>query len=167
MRALTSRATSDYVERPMNSILSEALQMSSVMIGRSDVQTQIEFDAARPMINVSAAQLLQVMLNLLHNAVDSMRDVTDRPRALRLRTQTAAGFVIAEIGDSGVGLPGGDADRVFDPLFTTKTGGMGLGLSICRRIVMAHGGTIFARANSGPGATFVVRLPQVGREGGG
>ena len=159
MRAMTS-SSPEVVERSMNSIVGEALQMSSAMMFRLDVRTDIVFDPDRPMVSVNPAQFLQVILNLVHNAIDSMREVSNRPRTLHVRTGIDAGTVIVEIGDTGIGLPNGDTSRLFNPLYTTKKGGMGLGLSICRRVVLAHGGTIAARSNPEFGATFTISLPR-------
>jgi two-component system sensor kinase FixL len=164
MRAMTSSSSLEVVERSMNSIVGETLQMSSAMIARTDVRTEIVFDPAKPMVGVNPAQLLQVMVNLVQNAIDSMREVADRSRLLGIRTATDAGSVIVEVGDTGVGLPAGDTARLFDPLYTTKKGGMGLGLSICRRVVLMHGGTIDARSNPDFGAQFVVSLPRTGSD---
>jgi two-component system, LuxR family, sensor kinase FixL len=161
MRAMTSSPSGEHVDRSINAVVGEALQMSSAAIGRYDIQTRIAFDPERPMVNGNPAQLLQVMLNLVHNAIDSMKEVADRPRMLAARTATDGGVVVVEIEDAGVGLPAGDPDRLFDPLYTTKKGGMGLGLSICRRVVLLHGGLITARSNSRNGATFSIRLPRV------
>jgi two-component system sensor kinase FixL len=160
MRAMTSNTSPEVAERSMNSIVGEALQLSSAMIARSDVRTEILFDPAKPMVSVNPAQLLQVMLNLVQNAVDSMREVADRPRILGIRTVTDGGSVVIEVGDTGVGLPASGTARLFDPLYTTKKGGMGLGLAICRRVVLLHGGTIDARSNPDFGALFVVSLPR-------
>jgi signal transduction histidine kinase len=164
MRAMTSGNSPEVVERSMNSIVGEALQMSSAMIARTDVRTEIVFDPAKPMVSVNPAQLLQVMLNLVQNAIDSMREVADRSRILGIRTATNASSVIVEVGDTGLGLPAGDNARLFDPLYTTKKGGMGLGLAICRRVVLMHGGTIDARSNPDFGALFVVSLPRTGSD---
>jgi C4-dicarboxylate-specific signal transduction histidine kinase len=157
---MTSKTSLEVVERSMNSIVGEALQMSSAMIARSDVRTEIVFDPAKPMVSVNPAQLLQVMLNLVQNAIDSMSEVVDRARVLGIRTAADRGSVVVEVGDTGVGLPTSGAARLFDPLYTTKKGGMGLGLAICRRVVMLHGGTINALSNPDFGALFVVSLPR-------
>jgi two-component system sensor kinase FixL len=164
MRAMTSSTSLEVVERSMNSIVGEALQISSAMIARMGVRTEIVFDPAKPMVSVNPAQLLQVMLNLVQNAIESMREVADRSRILGIRTATDVGSVIVEVGDTGVGLPAGDAGRLFDPLYTTKKGGMGLGLAICRRVVLMHGGSIDARSNPAFGAIFVVSLPRTGSD---
>jgi C4-dicarboxylate-specific signal transduction histidine kinase len=104
MRAMTSSSPLEVVERSMNSIVGEALQMSSAMIARMDVRTEIVFDPAKPMVSVNPAQLLQVMLNLVQNAIDSMREVADRSRILGIRTATNASSVIVEVGDTGLAL---------------------------------------------------------------
>lgn len=159
LRSMSSDRFIEVVDRSLNSIVGEALQMSVASLGRFDIRTEIAFDPERPMVSVNPAQLLQVMLNLINNAVDSMREIAERPRVLSIRTTTDSDMAVAEVGDTGVGLPA-DAGRVFDPLFTTKKDGMGLGLSICRRVVLAHGGTIAARSNPEFGATLILCLPK-------
>ena len=89
-----------------------------------------------------------------------MQPVTDRPRELVIRTrQDETGQVLVTVSDCGVGVAAENADRLFDAFFTTKSGGMGMGLSICRSIVDAHGGRLSASGNAGPGATFQFTLP--------
>jgi two-component system, LuxR family, sensor kinase FixL len=163
MRSLSSNLLVELTERSLNSVVEEALQISEPQIGRAGVKTQIFFDEARPIVKVNTALLLQVMLNLIQNAIDSMCEVQDRQRTLSVRTLVESGSVLAEFKDNGVGLPEGAAADLFDPLYTTKLGGMGLGLAICRRIVTAHGGTIAAIPNPTCGATFAVTLPYAHR----
>jgi signal transduction histidine kinase len=89
-----------------------------------------------------------------------MQPVKDRPRELLIRTQQdETNQVLVTVSDCGVGVAAENADRLFDAFFTTKSGGMGMGLSICRSIVNAHGGRLSASANAGPGATFQFTLP--------
>jgi two-component system, LuxR family, sensor kinase FixL len=161
MRSLSSNRLIELKERSLNTVVDEALQISRPQIGRADVKMQIFFDPSRPIVKVNTALLLQVMLNLIQNAIDSMWQVQDRQRALNVRTIAGSDSVVAEFEDNGVGLPKGTAVQLFDPLYTTKKGGMGLGLAICRRVITAHGGTIAARSNPSCGATFAVILPQV------
>ena len=89
-----------------------------------------------------------------------MQPVRDRPRELVIRTrQDETSEVLVMVSDCGVGVAAENADRLFDAFFTTKSSGMGMGLSICRSIVNAHGGRLSASGNAGPGATFQFTLP--------
>ena len=105
-------------------------------------------------------QLQQVILNLVINGIEAMQPVTDRPRELVIRThEDEVHQILVTVSDCGVGLAAENVDRLYDAFFTTKSGGMGMGLSICRSIVEAHGGRLSASANDGPGATFQFTLP--------
>jgi signal transduction histidine kinase len=99
--------------------------------------------------------LQQVVLNLLLNGLDAMHDVADRPRDLVIRTEReATDHVRVAVRDSGSGIDPRLATRLFDAFYTTKPGGMGMGLSISRSIVEQHGGRLWAVPNDGPGTTF-------------
>ena len=105
-------------------------------------------------------QLQQVILNLIVNAVEAMNDVGDRPRELRISSERdALNGVLVGVRDSGPGLSPESSDRLFDAFYTTKPGGMGMGLSICRSIVEAHRGRIWASRSASPGATVQFTLP--------
>jgi signal transduction histidine kinase len=94
------------------------------------------------------------------NSIESMQSVTDRPRELVIRSrQDEAHQVYVSVTDCGVGIFAEDTDRLFNPFFTTKSSGMGMGLSICRSIMEAHGGRLWATANVPDGATFQFTLP--------
>jgi signal transduction histidine kinase len=104
-------------------------------------------------------QLQQVLINLVVNACDAMRELPAAERKLVLRTAaTDRGEVQLSVVDRGCGLPSERPDRVFESFYTTKPGGMGLGLSVCRTIVQAHGGRLWAEGHDGPGASFHVSL---------
>jgi signal transduction histidine kinase len=107
-------------------------------------------------------QLQQVLLNLILNAIDAMADV-DRARTLHIRSHfdDAQGIVLA-VTDSGRGFDPGSQDRIFEAFFSTKAAGLGMGLSVSRSIVEAHGGTLQSAGNEGPGATFSLTLPVAG-----
>jgi signal transduction histidine kinase len=101
-----------------------------------------------------------VMINLVMNGIEAMQSTTDRPRELVIRSrQDETQQVLVSVTDCGVGISAENADRLFNAFFTTKTNGMGMGLSICRSIVEAHGGRLSASGNEGLGATFHLVLP--------
>jgi signal transduction histidine kinase len=100
------------------------------------------------------------MINLVMNGIEAMQSVTDRPRELLIRSlQDETQQVLVSVTDCGVGISAENADRLFNAFFTTKAGGMGMGLSICRSIIEAHGGRLWATANVPHGATFQLTLP--------
>ncbi len=163
MKTLSAHLPMEPEERSLSALASEALEMSTPLVGRAQVRLDLVFDNDHPTARCDPGQILQVLLNLIRNAIDSLREVDDRQRVLIVRTFARGDQVILEIEDNGTGLTAETAERVFSPLFTTKTDGMGLGLSICRRIVDAHDGTISVRSVPGAGATFTVALPAAAR----
>ena len=104
-------------------------------------------------------QLQQVMLNLIINAIEAMTGISDGSRQLLIETKKASDEVLVTVQDSGVGLNPDSLENLFDAFHTTKPGGMGMGLSICRSIVEAHGGRLWAVSRDVPGAIFQFTLP--------
>jgi signal transduction histidine kinase len=101
-----------------------------------------------------------VIINLVMNGVDAMQPVADRPRELLIRShRDEARQLVLTVKDCGIGISAKSADHLFDAFYTTKSSGMGMGLSICRSIIAAHGGRMSAANNTGPGATFQFTLP--------
>jgi signal transduction histidine kinase len=133
---------------------------------RSRVILRSEFADDLPPVTGDRVQLQQVILNLLVNAADAMRDVEDRPRQLVVRTERDEGDrVRLSVQDTGVGLEPQSMDRLFEPFYSTKSEGMGIGLAVSRSIVESHHGRLWAAANEGPGATFSFSVPGGLREG--
>jgi signal transduction histidine kinase len=100
------------------------------------------------------------MLNLVMNAIEAMGELAEGSRELTISTAHAGSDgVLVTIGDSGPGLPAGNSERIFEPFYTTKASGLGMGLSICRSIVEAHGGRLWAKPNEPRGAVFSMMLP--------
>jgi signal transduction histidine kinase len=105
-------------------------------------------------------QLQQVFINLVMNGVEAMDSVDDRPRELLIRSQSHEGdHLLVAVQDAGVGIDPNTMDLLFSAFFTTKPGGMGMGLSISRSIIEGHGGRLWATSNADRGATFHVALP--------
>jgi C4-dicarboxylate-specific signal transduction histidine kinase len=144
----------------INDIISEVLAFSHGELRRSGASLQTEMPGNLPPIVVDRVLLQQVILNLIMNAVDAMRGVSDRARSLRIQTEEQpSGSIVVLVQDSGVGLDPKHSSRMFEAFYTTKTDGIGMGLTISRSIVEAHGGRLWAVANDGPGSTFCFTLP--------
>jgi PAS domain S-box-containing protein len=135
-----------------------ALTRSELLRDRVSLETQLAEDL--PQVHGDRIQLQQVLLNLIVNAVEAMRGVGDGARELRVGTEKdASGGVLVAVRDTGPGLDPQSGGRLFEAFYTTKPSGMGMGLSICRAIIEAHGGRIWATANQPRGAAFQFTLP--------
>ncbi len=129
---------------------------------KNNVSVRTQLADGLPSIQGDRVQLQQVILNLIINAVEAMRSVTEGSRELFISTAKDVGGVLVAARDSGPGLSEENPERVFDAFYTTKSDGMGMGLSICRSIVEAHGGRIWTSRDFGQGATFLFTLPLAG-----
>ena len=130
-------------------------------------RTSVQTEPANALPNVigNLVQLQLVLRNLIVNAIDAMSSITDRPRVLQIRSAVSEpSGVRIEVADSGTGIPQESIDRIFDHFFTTKSHGMGVGLSICRSIVENHGGQLAASRLHPYGTIFELVLPAAGAE---
>jgi signal transduction histidine kinase len=144
----------------VNELIREIGGLMQAEASRNQVALQTELDADLPATIGDRVQLQQVIVNLVLNGIEAMSSVTDRPRRLVLRSERQdSDQVLIAVRDSGVGIDAKDFRRIFDAFFTTKTQGMGMGLSICQSIIEAHGGRLWASANSDHGATLQFTLP--------
>jgi predicted ATPase/signal transduction histidine kinase len=160
VRALAKKTDIKMAPLNLQEVLSETLTFVQHELINSGVALRVEHASALPVILADKVQLQQVILNLLINGIEAMQSVTDRPRELLIRTaQESARQVRLTVTDCGVGFSADSADRLFNTLFTTKPGGMGMGLSICRSIIELHGGRIWAEPNLPHGATLQFTLP--------
>ncbi|MGH9475331.1 MAG: PAS domain-containing protein [Terriglobales bacterium] len=145
----------------LNEAIREVIVLSRSELQRSQVLLRPDLAADLPPVAGDRVQLQQVVLNLLRNAADAMNGVNDRPRRLRIRTECSqADSVCLSVQDAGVGIEPQTVERLFEPFYTTKTDGMGMGLSISRSIIESHHGRIWAQPNRGPGATFAFSIPR-------
>jgi signal transduction histidine kinase len=127
---------------------------------RNRVSVRTELADCLPLVRGDRVELQQVLLNLVMNGIEAMQSVEDRPRELVIRSfQEETQQVRVSVMDRGVGFSAESADRLFTAFFTTKSNGMGMGLSICRSIIEAHNGRLWATANAPHGATFQFTLP--------
>ncbi len=144
----------------INAAIREVIELTRGETGKNGVCVQAELADGLPLIRGDRVQLQQVMLNLIINAVEAMTGVSEGPRELLISTaKSETGGVRVAMRDSGPGLAPADLERLFTAFYTTKPKGLGLGLSICRSIVEAHGGRLWASANAPRGAVFQFALP--------
>jgi PAS domain S-box-containing protein len=160
VRALAKKAEIENVPLGINGAIGEVVALLHRELSLDRVSLRTVLAPNLPTILGDRVQLQQVIINLVMNGIEAMLQVTDRPRELVIRSgQEDTQHVLVSITDCGVGISAEDANRLFNAFFTTKSGGMGMGLAICRSIVEAHGGRLSACRNEGPGATFQFTLP--------
>jgi C4-dicarboxylate-specific signal transduction histidine kinase len=160
VRALAKRSGIEMVPLDANVVVREAVALVQREMASHAVSVRMELSSALPKIFGDRIQLQQVLINLIMNGIEAMEDVHDRPRELAIRSGTSGdGAMLVSVSDCGVGISEQAIDRLFTPFFTTKSSGMGMGLSICRSIIEAHGGRLSAAPNQERGATFQITLP--------
>jgi PAS domain S-box-containing protein len=160
VRALAKKTDIGKVPLDINGAIKEVMALMQRELSSHRVLLRTELASALPMILGDRVQLQQVITNLVMNGVEAMQPTTDRTRELMIRSQQdEQRRVLVTVTDSGIGISAENADRLFNAFFTTKSGGLGMGLSICRSIVEAHGGRLWTTANLPHGATFHFALP--------
>ena len=160
LRALFSKKESTLEPLDLNEAAREVIALSLSELQRNRVIVQSELADDLPAIVGDRVQLQQVLLNLLRNASDAMVGVDDRQRHVLIRTEREdPDRVRVTVRDAGAGVDRQSMDKLFDAFYTTKSGGMGIGLSVSRSIVERHHGRLWAEPNDGPGATFSFSIP--------
>ncbi len=158
-RTLAKKADTKMAPLNLNEVLSEALTLVQHELMSSQVALCMEQASALPIILADKVQLQQVILNLVINGIEAMQLVTNRARELVIRSEHDDQQVRVTVADCGVGFSADAVDRLFNTFFTTKSTGMGMGLSICRSIIELHGGRIWAAPNVPYGASIQFTLP--------
>jgi predicted ATPase/signal transduction histidine kinase len=160
VRALANKTDTKMAPLDLNELLSEATTFVQHELLNSRVVLRVEQMHPRAVVLADKVQLQQVVLNLVVNGIEAMQSITDRPRELVIRSEPDdARNVRVTVSDSGVGFSADSADRLFNTFYTTKSSGMGMGLSICRSIIELHGGRIWAVPNVADGAAIQFILP--------
>ena len=160
VRALANKSDVEKAPLDINDVVKEVIALVQGELVSHRVSLRMEFANALPVVPADRVELQQVVINLVMNGIEAMQSVADRPRELLIRSlQDETQQVLVSVTDCGVGISAENADRLFNAFFTTKTNGMGMGLSICRSIIEAHGGRLWASANLPHGATFQFTLP--------
>jgi C4-dicarboxylate-specific signal transduction histidine kinase len=160
VRALANKTDIEKVPLDIDDVVREAIALVQRELISHQVSLRMELAPAAPKILGERVPLQQVIINLVMNSIEAMQSVMDRPRDLVIRSQQDQSHrVLVTVTDSGVGISAENADRLFNAFFTTKSSGMGMGLSICRSIIEAHGGRLWTTANVPHGAMFQFTLP--------
>jgi PAS domain S-box-containing protein len=167
LRALFQKSKVPHQPQNINEITQEVLRLVNNDLMNRGITAQTEFAPDLPLLHCDRVQIQQVLLNLVRNACDAMADVAPHGGQLTIRTNLAGdGSVRLSVTDCGTGIPPEELEHVFEPFYTTKPQGLGLGLAVCRTIMRAHGGNLWAANNQGQGTTFHFMLPATGGEQG-
>ena len=158
IRALLMKGVPDRTKLDINQVIQEVARLLRHELTRSRIPLRADLAPDLPYVLGDRVQLQQVMLNLIMNGIDAMSMITDRPRELLIQSAKHSEGVLIQVQDSGAGIDPGQADRIFEPFFTDKPEGIGMGLSISRSIVESHGGRLWAVPGAS-GALFEFTLP--------
>ncbi len=160
LRALAKRQAPRKGRFDLNEVILEVLTLTDDELRRNEILVETSLDVDLPTVECDRIQIQQIILNLIINAIEAMSAVDDRHRQLAIGSaKEGANAVRVEVRDSGPGVDPRHADRLFEAFYTTKPEGMGMGLSICRAIIEAHGGRLWVSQNGSHGAAFCFSLP--------
>jgi len=160
IRALARKSTPEMTRFDINAAIADVLTLTRGELHRHDVSFETELPAGLEAVLADRGQMQQVILNLIVNGIEAMTADVHHPRVLRINSRMVEpGNILIAVADTGTGLDPAKVDYIFDAFFTTKPEGMGMGLSICRSIVEAHGGRLWASPNSPRGSIFQFTVP--------
>jgi len=163
IRALSKKTSLEKTQLDINDVIHDVTRLVQREVLSQGASLRLELAPALPPVLGDRVQLQQVIINLVINGIQAMETVAGRSRDLCIRSRPyETDRVLVAVEDCGAGIDPEHADRLFNAFFTTKPDGMGMGLSICRSIIEAHGGRVWASGHAGPGATFQFTLPTDG-----
>ncbi len=162
IRATFAKEPGQATEFSLNDLVIETASLLDRELAASKVSLKLSLDEALPPVLADRVQMQRVLVNILVNAIESLRETTDRPRLVAIRSALESQNVLLQVSDTGPGIEPGQSEHIFDAFYTTKATGTGLGLSLCRSIVEDHGGALWASQAEPHGATFHLRLPRSG-----
>ncbi|MCW8885923.1 MAG: PAS domain S-box protein [Motiliproteus sp.] len=164
LRSFVKKTEYQRMDFRINEVCLEIAQFLEQEARNDDIQFQFRLDSSDPLIHADKVQIEQVVLNLLRNAIESYRieTATDqkKTKVISVQTQRKPGQMLIQVQDRGSGISKQQLENLFEPFFTTKENGLGMGLSISRTIIEAHGGRLWAESDDNRGTTFTIRLPQ-------
>jgi PAS domain S-box-containing protein len=161
IRALIKKAPARKDAVAINDAILEVIALTRTEAANNSVSVRTQLAEGLPRVQGDRVQLQQVLINLIINAIEAMRDISEKERELLISSRNEPDGVSVEVRDSGPGFAPADLDRVFEAFYSTKPSGLGLGLSICRSIIEAHNGRLWASANVPCGAIFQFTLPAI------
>jgi PAS domain S-box-containing protein len=157
IRALFKGGALETTALDLNDVIGEVLELLGSEITRKDVSLETKLETGLPLVVGERVQLQQLIFNLILNGIEAMDSVSDRCRTLFVRSSRSGASILVEIRDTGTGLR--EPDKIFDAFFTTKKNGLGMGLAVCRSIIEAHQGKLWASSVGDGGSTFYFSLP--------
>src|SRR5438477_2116238 len=161
LRSLLKRGETRLLPLALNEVIEDVLHLLRSDLAARGVTAESKLAERLPDVPGDEVQLQQVLINIVGNACDAMAENPPGDRRLRISTSAESGAVFVSIEDQGRGLPNGDSSQIFEPFFTTKSHGLGIGLAICRSIIAAHHGRLWAEPNKGRGVTLRIELPVI------
>lgn len=160
IRSLITRATPEKSIVQMNQMIEQTVALAAAQASTNNVTIGLELSPDLPHVLGDSIQLQQVVVNLVMNGIDAIICTTDRPRKVVIRSSPqSSGQILVSVQDSGIGINPEVMKRLFEPFFTTRSNGMGMGLSISRSIIEAHGGRLWAESDGSSGSVFYFTLP--------
>jgi PAS domain S-box-containing protein len=158
VRALCRKSDPQLVSLDLNELIEDTVRLVQRELRDQDITLHRDLCAPLPTVRGDRVEIQQVLINLVMNGMEAMAAVDQPARSLLIRSHQDGDQVLVAVADTGTGIDAASIDRLFNSFYTTKPSGLGMGLSICRSIIEAHGGKLWASQNAGPGATFQFTL---------